>query len=179
MKKKVKNSNMQARAVFECAALANVRYISGDRNAKKSGHLSLTTGAEAKLLGGSTEYNGSSVAVLSSGIYSDHISVNNSATSLTRVVYSKDFTGEGTTAELYGHGTHVSDIIAPSNAVSAGAYRGIVANATLVNLKVLVTNGTGEMSSRTPRIFDSHRDSFESDQTRVDIRWEGMSETAL
>jgi serine protease AprX len=116
-----------------------VTYISlFDREAKKSGHLSLTTGADAaRSLGGITPYDGTGVgiAVLDSGVFGDHKSLSGNYAS--RVAYSKDFTGENRTDDVYGHGSHVASIAAGNNSVAQGAYKGVASNAKIINLRVL------------------------------------------
>jgi len=69
----------------------------------------------------------------------------------SRVVYSQDFTGSGTTNDQYGHGTHVATIIAGNSTNSTGAsakrnMSGIAPMANIVNLKVLTSNGSGNDS---------------------------------
>jgi serine protease AprX len=66
----------------------------------------------------------------------------------TNLVYSQDFTGLGSTVDQYGHGTHVSGIIAGTGASSSLSsdfytFKGIAGNANLINLRVLDQNGAG------------------------------------
>src|SRR5207244_12419272 len=77
------------------------------------------------------------VAILDSGISSKHKSL------AGQIVYNRDFTGEGTTEDLYGHGTFVASMIAAKH----GSYGGIAPGANLVNFRVLNANGTGSMSA--------------------------------
>ncbi|HLM55521.1 MAG TPA: S8 family serine peptidase [Pyrinomonadaceae bacterium] len=133
----------------DIALRPDVRYISLDRQTKKTGHVSVTTGADAaRAMGATTAYDGRGVgiAVMDSGIYSAHVAFSDPATGGTRVKASVDFTGEGATADPYGHGTHVAGIAAGGDAVSNGAYRGVASRADLVNLRVLNGQGVGSLS---------------------------------
>ncbi len=80
-----------------------------------------------------TEGEGVDVAIIDTGINSDHeaLSVKNSV----------DFTGEGI-GDLNGHGTHVAGIVA-SNDVK---YKGIAFEANLLEVKVLNKEGVGTAS---------------------------------
>ncbi|HWT02649.1 MAG TPA: S8 family serine peptidase, partial [Pyrinomonadaceae bacterium] len=133
-------------------ALANnpeVAYVSLDREVKLLGHVSLTTGADAaRATGGQTPYDGTGVgiAVMDSGMFSSHVSYESSSKA-SRVVASVDFTGENRTDDPYGHGSHVAGLLAGNDSVSAGAYLGIAPNANLVNLRVLNSQGRGNVSS--------------------------------
>jgi serine protease AprX len=96
---------------------------------------------------------GVGVATIDSGITATHddLRSENGGTD-GRVAYFKDFTREGVAggAELasdeYGHGTHVSGIIAGSGYDSNGARSGIAPCAHLIVLKVLDADGNGYIS---------------------------------
>ncbi|MDQ4120327.1 MAG: S8 family serine peptidase [Acidobacteriota bacterium] len=153
------------------AARDDVSYISLDRVAKRTGHLSLTTGADAaRTLGGATEYNGSGIgiAVLDSGVFTDHASF--SKNGVSRVTYSADFTGEGRTDDPYGHGTHVAGAVAAGDTISNGAYKGIAPAANIINLRVLGADGTGKSSAILAAI-----DWIISNRTTYNIRVVNMS----
>ena len=62
-------------------------------------------------------------------------------------VYSRDFTGEGHTDDLYGHGTHVASIAAGNGRISNAQYTGIAPNANVINLRVLGVTGSGNVSA--------------------------------
>lgn len=70
----------------------------------------------------------------------------------SRIVYNQSFvTGQTSTADAYGHGTHVAGILAGNGANSSGSkyskmFLGIANNANLINLRVLDQNGAGSDS---------------------------------
>jgi len=82
---------------------------------------------------------GATVAVIDSGIDTRHNAFG------SRVIFSKDFTGHGDASDHYGHGTHVAAIIAGEGSVESG-YRGIAPGASLLNLRVLGDDGSGDAS---------------------------------
>ena len=143
--------SLPAAAVEAFAARADVDYVALDREVKLLGHVSLTTGADAARVMGnySPVYDGTGVgiAVLDSGIDPNHTSMTLESGSASRIAFSKDFTGENRTDDLYGHGTHVAAIAAGNGSVSNGAYRGIAPNAKVVNLRVLNSQGRGTVST--------------------------------
>ncbi len=71
----------------------------------------------------------------------------------SRVVYSQNFVPGATDAsDQYGHGTHVAGIIASEGWFSTGnnfthTFKGIAANANVINLRVLDQTGAGTDSS--------------------------------
>lgn len=85
---------------------------------------------------------GIGVAVIDSGIASiPDITAKN-------VVYSQDFTGSGSAVDQYGHGTHVTGILAGNGSQSTGStysytFMGLADQASLINLRVLDKNGEG------------------------------------
>ena len=142
-------------AVFEAAPsslrdLANdpdVEFIAPDRPVRPSmDYTRAAVGAGAAASYGLTG-TGIAVAVIDSGI-SDHWDLKNTAATASRIVYSQDFTGSGSTRDELGHGTHVAGVIAGNAYYSTGApsghvIKGIAPNVNLVNLKVLDKNGVG------------------------------------
>src|ERR1051326_457684 len=125
------------------AADPRIRYISPDR--KLAGALEFaepTVGANIALQYG-FDGGGVGVAVIDSGIAGDHPDLK------PRVVYSQNFvSNESTTSDLYGHGTHVSGIVAGNGSASTGqsfiyTFRGIAPKANLINLRVLDSQGHG------------------------------------
>src|SRR5438552_8306465 len=91
---------------------------------------------------------GVGVAVIDSGISLKH-DLTQADGIATRVVYSQSFVAsDTTTADLYGHGTHVAGIIGGSGRDSTGSlfsrtFKGVAPNVNLINLKVLDANRAG------------------------------------
>ncbi len=94
---------------------------------------------------------GIGVAVIDSGINLNLADLKNTGNK-NRVVYSHNFdTSSTTTADLYGHGTHVAGVIAGNGAFSNCnncfiTFQGIAPNAKLINLRVLDQNGASSDS---------------------------------
>ncbi|OPY44566.1 MAG: Halolysin precursor [Methanosaeta sp. PtaU1.Bin028] len=87
--------------------------------------------------------NGSGVivAVIDSGIDKNHPDL------AGRIVGEKNFVeGEDTTDDLLGHGTMCAGIIAGSGAASGGRYRGVAPMASLLNVRVIASDGNGRVS---------------------------------
>ncbi|WP_137284875.1 S8 family serine peptidase [Halorussus salinisoli] len=99
----------------------------------------IVSGEEAREKYGVTG-DGVTVAVLDTGIDDAHPDLDDA------VVHQKDFTGEGTTEDKYGHGTHVAGIIAGDGSASNGTYTGIAPDAELYNVRVLGKYGYGYTS---------------------------------
>ncbi|MDX2932742.1 hypothetical protein SipoB123_22240 [Streptomyces ipomoeae] len=83
---------------------------------------------------------GVKVAVLDSGLDATHPDLKGA------VAASKDFTGEDTTDDGAGHGTHVASSIVGSGARSGGKYKGVAPGAKLLVGRVLNDRGGGEES---------------------------------
>ncbi len=140
-----------ASIVEQLADFDEVNYVSEDNDVQSLGHVTATTGADLVRTQTTTASNGAvttttldgtgiGIAILDSGIYTAHHSFG------TRVVYSRDFTGENRTDDPYGHGTHVAALAAGNAHVASGAYTGIAPNANLINLRVLDSLGHGKTS---------------------------------
>ena len=137
------------RAVEELAASELTSYISLDREVRTFGHVEETTGVDdmRKQSGNSAlEGDGIGIAILDSGLFKDH-------DLMDKVVLQKDFTGEGTTHDKYGHGTHVTGLLASKdNVISSltgllsSSYVGIAPKAEIVSLRVLDGKGLGRSS---------------------------------
>jgi len=81
------------------------------------------------------------VAVLDSGIDENHPDL------AGKVVGEKNFVDyERTTDDLLGHGTAVAGIIAGSGTASGGKYRGVAPGASLLNARVIDSEGSGQIS---------------------------------
>jgi serine protease AprX len=132
---------------------SDVVYISGDRP------ISLLSSDDATAVNApvawQSNYTGSGVAValLDSGM-NYHPDFNGTGLlQLPRVVYSQSFVpGSWSTADPYGHGTHIAGLIAGNGASSTGSmfkntYKGIAPNAQLINLRVLDQNGSATDST--------------------------------
>src|SRR5262252_9571233 len=136
-----------ARAALALAKRNDIAYVALNREVRTLGHVSATTGADAVRTWNCTNslgYDGAGmgIAVLDSGIDTNHIAFNNPGNN-ARVIASQDFTGEGRTDDPYGHGTHVASLAAGNGRVSSAQYIGIAPNANIINLRVLNSEGVG------------------------------------
>ncbi|MFL6336231.1 MAG: S8 family serine peptidase [Pyrinomonadaceae bacterium] len=141
---------LPARLVERLSEQKGVRFISLDRETTGFGHVSRTTGADDVRETAGTNVTGLDgtgvgIAVLDSGIDASHTAFLNNKNDV-RVVYSKDFTGEGRTDDPYGHGTHVAGIVAGNGRISRAEYIGVAPNANVINLRVLNSQGMGRVS---------------------------------
>ncbi len=83
------------------------------------------------------------IAILDSGMDTQHQSFRSALLQSSRVLVNKDFTGENRTTDNYGHGTHVTSSAAGINPVSGTTYDGVATNANIISLRVLNSRGTG------------------------------------
>lgn len=127
----------------------DVLYITPDRGVKMSGNEDFRPAVEADVAAQQYGLDGTGVgvAVIDSGV-ADHKDFHTSTGS--RVVYNQSFVAGVTSAvDAYGHGTHVSGIIAGNGAASgagtgyASEFIGMAHNANIINLRVLDQNGAG------------------------------------
>jgi serine protease AprX len=91
--------------------------------------------------------SGIGIAVIDSGVY-NHDDLQNANGTASRIVYSESFvSGDSSTGDAYGHGTHVAGILAGNGHDSASGYPqqyvGIAPKANIINLRVLDSNGAG------------------------------------
>jgi len=130
----------------------NIKYVSLDRPLK--GAMNYAVPAVNADLAHNLGYDGTgvSVAVIDSGI-NPVADLGVSGSKPSRVIYSQNFDpSANTTSDLYGHGTHVAGIIAGNGANSLCSncditFRGIAPNASIVNLRVLDSNGSATDST--------------------------------
>jgi serine protease AprX len=130
--------------VVALSDLPNVSYISPNRSL--SGTLDYSANGVNAPVAWSAGLDGTGigVAVIDSGIY-PHPDLLSARTGRSRIVYRQSFIG-GIQPDDFGHGTHVSGIIAGTGATSnvAGSthvLRGMAPNANLLDLRVLDQNG--------------------------------------
>jgi serine protease AprX len=89
---------------------------------------------------------GVGIAIVDSGI-ATHSALPNTTLSKKVVANVSFVTGDPSTDDEYGHGTHVAGIIAGTNTGTTGLYTGGIApGAQLVNVRVLGDNGAGYTS---------------------------------
>ena len=141
---------LPARLVERLSEQRGVRFLSLDRETAGFGHVTRTTGTDDVRETAGTNVNGLDgtgigIAVLDSGIDASHTAFLDKSNGL-RVVYSKDFTGEGRTDDPYGHGTHVASIAAGNGRIARAEYVGVAPNANIINLRVLNSQGAGRVS---------------------------------
>ena len=98
-------------------------------------------------LAGLPAYTGAGVgiALIDSGVWASHRSL------AGKVVYSKDFVGDGRKDDPYGHGTHIGATIAgssphPQDSTFQAPFRGVAPGAHLISLRVIDGNGVGKAS---------------------------------
>ncbi|HEV2285047.1 MAG TPA: S8 family peptidase [Steroidobacteraceae bacterium] len=118
--------------------------------------------AAQKLQAGGITGAGVTVAVVDSGLWSQHGPDQSAPGETTsRVLAQYDVlaangvsaaaalvSANGATAnDLYGHGTHVSSIIASSGVATTGNFQGVAPGVNLVAVRVLDANGTGTYSN--------------------------------
>jgi len=133
-----------------------VEYISPDRPVESFGHIGSTTGWKNTGIvdDGDADPNTwltgnvGHIVVIDSGIDTNHSLMrwmNVGGTS--KVAYSRDFTGQGITGDPYGHGTHVASMFGGDWVLGDAAYEGSADGASIINLRVLNSTGTGSVSN--------------------------------
>src|SRR5579859_1501939 len=131
----------------------NVKYVSPDR--PLNGAMNYADPAVNADVAHSAGYDGTGigVAVIDSGVNQIFDLTQSGASKNSRIVYSQNFDPlANTTNDLYGHGTHVSGIIAGNGGSSTCGncdvtFRGIAPNANIINLRVLDSNGSATDST--------------------------------
>jgi serine protease AprX len=93
--------------------------------------------------------SGIGVALIDSGVNAHPDLLTTGFLPFSRVVYNQSFVaGDSSTADAYGHGTHIAGLIAGDGLSSTGfifsqTFKGIAPGANIVNLRVLDANGSG------------------------------------
>lgn len=137
--------------IKELSADGDIEYISPDRTIVSTGHIAYTTGAGSAWYNvnatSEAQGNGVGIAILDSGVDENHSLLY--GTSAKSVIYNKDFTGQGTTLDKFGHGTHVASMAAGNWITTAAGdrYQSVAPNAKLINLRVLDDSGSGSVSN--------------------------------
>jgi serine protease AprX len=146
-----------AGAVARLSEQRGVAHLSLDRQTGAlDGHVSTTTGKElieydeyvsptGVVATRKLDGKNIGIAILDSGIYAAHRMFLDRA-GKSRIVYSKDFTGENRTDDPYGHGTHVAGLAAGNGQIANGVYEGVAPDANIINLRVLNSLGMGTVS---------------------------------
>ncbi len=142
------STRLSADAIGRLSREPFVSFIQLDRKMKpmgSPGELSLYT----KIIHASDVWaqgingQGISVAVLDSGVAAaDDLSL-----PASRIVASVDFTGQPAPGDPGGHGTHVAGIIAGNGTDSAQARMGVAPAAKIVDVRVIQSDGTADLSS--------------------------------
>lgn len=129
---------------------ANVVYISRDRPLSPQ-FLSNAAPAVNAPAAWASNYVGSGVgvALIDSGVnYHPDLNLNLlGLLPVSRVVYNQNFGSNSGTGDQYGHGTHIAGLIAGNGYSSTGfqyskTFKGIAPGASIVNLRVLDSNGS-------------------------------------
>ena len=94
-------------------------------------------------------YNGTGIkiAILDTGIDATHPDLDDldddPNTTDPKVIVAEDFTTDGFTEDLHGHGTHCASVAAGTGNASDYLYTGVAPGANLFNIKVLTAEGSG------------------------------------
>src|SRR5215204_3488930 len=143
--------SLPLRMLTELASFPEVSHLSSNEVVYTLGHISRTTGAEAGQVAAVTagrgliDGSGVGLAVLDSGIDVNHAQFSQPGAG-SRVIAAVDFTGENRTDDPYGHGTFVA-AAAAGGAGAGTAYTGIAPGVSLLNVRVLNSNGQGTVES--------------------------------
>lgn len=131
---------------------SNVAYISKDRSLTPFfDNAAPAVNAQAAW---NSNFNGSGigVALIDSGVNAHPDLLTSGLLPISRVVYSQSFVpGDSSTADAYGHGTHIAGLIAGNGISSTGpifsqTFKGVAPGANIVNLRVLDQNGSAKDS---------------------------------
>jgi serine protease AprX len=137
----------------QLAALPFVTRLSADSTVKKTDDFILESSvARPAYQQYGVSGRGVTVAVIDSGIR-NHPDLSVGGGSVSRIRYSKSFLdNEWSSDDFCGHGTHIAGIIGGNGEMSSGflftqTFYGVARDVSLVNLRVLDRNGTGEVSN--------------------------------
>ncbi|HEV7398372.1 MAG TPA: S8 family serine peptidase, partial [Pyrinomonadaceae bacterium] len=136
------------KAVQKLARRGMADFMSPNVELHTLGHITATTGTDlirytsSCLLGliclSKIDGEGVGVAVLDSGTDKDHRAFKYG------IKFKKDFTGENKPdSDPFGHGTHVASTIGGTSTRSGSSYDGIAPAASIINLRVLNSQGVG------------------------------------
>ena len=136
---------MDGTGIVNLSNQANVVYISSDRQLSTLDVAPPAINAEVAWQSG---YTGTGIGMTSidSGVNS-HPDLYTGLLPISRVVYNQSFvSGTSSTADQYGHGTHIAGLIAGDGMASTGpafsqTFTGIAPGANIINLRVLDANG--------------------------------------
>src|ERR1700728_1828807 len=142
-------AQLDGNGIQTLANKSNVVYISVDRPLSPT--LSNAAVAINAPFAWQSGYTGSGVgvALIDSGVMSNHPDLYMGILPFSRVVYQQSFVpGNSSASDQYGHGTHVAGLIAGDGLSSTGpfftkTFKGIAPGANIVNLRVLDQNGQG------------------------------------
>jgi len=144
--------NVKGGSLSSLASHSGVAYISPDRPV--AGALDdVVTAVNGDLaFAGGWNGKGIGIAVIDSGVGSAY-DLNTDDNQSSRISYNESFVpGDFSSGDAFGHGTHISGIIAGNAYTSStsyypGVYRGIAPEAKIINLRALDSNGAGTVSS--------------------------------
>ncbi len=179
-------ANLSAEAIRQLAQSGLVRWISWDspmikQDAGEAETTSLVAGylnAYNATIGATTAWDhglkgkGIAVAVVDSGITpkNDFLACATSLASRSRLTVNLTFANtllsytsrvNTTTADLFGHGTHIAGIIGSNGASSGGLFMGVAPEVNLINLRVADYNGRAfesDMVDALQWIYDHHKE---------------------
>ena len=141
--------SLPSRLIPELASFPEVDHVSANATVVGFGHAATTTGAAAgqaaATAAGRGTINGAGVgiAILDSGIDVNHAQFSPGS---SRILASVDFTGENRTDDPFGHGTFVA-AAAAGGAGAGSEYTGMAPGASLVNVRVLDSDGQGTVET--------------------------------
>jgi serine protease AprX len=139
-----------AAAIGAIAGDPSVVYISPDRAVASSLEFANpTVNANIAFAAGYTG-GGIAIAVIDSGINNHDDLQGTGKKAASRIVYSQSFVAGEDATDGWGHGTHVAGVLAGNGSDSSHdsvTFKGMAQQASLVNLKVLDSNGQGADSA--------------------------------